>query len=346
MQLARLMCSTCDMAVSAPHSAPPEGTQENIKRQYLWDTPDGNLPNFSETFIYGADVRFSWNALNHSIYDLWLTSWDFDSSPMALCLASGCMRPEPLCRPELLTRRDSGAVNLAHDGCVDLDTSETPPQLANGTRYVLRFKPPTAQHQFVVSEPDLSSPAFFILTGLTDASAQPGTVTSPAPEASTTESVVRSSTYIREIATTSVLGSGARKAGTMSPGGAAALMIGLIMFVCFFVALGVTLLWRKTRRRHRERRWPGLGNHSQFAQVGEAELPTNSPWMSPELPGDSEWGQRVHELQGGGPGMETRSRNEAPRPTIAMDDSLVELEAASDDPPTGHAPACRRTEER
>ncbi|GAB1318271.1 hypothetical protein MFIFM68171_08481 [Madurella fahalii] len=327
------------MAVWAPHTASPKGEEKNLKRQYLWDMPGGNLPDFSVTFTYGADTHFSWNALNQSIYDLWLTSWGFDSSPVALCLAR--------------------AVNLAHDGRLDLATSETSPsQLANRTRYVLRFKPPTTQGQFVASDPDLSSPAFFILAGLTDESVQPSTITSPMATASTTKSAATLSASLREMATTSVPDPGPARTGTMSPGAAAALTMGLIMFVCFLVVLEVTFLWRKARRRREGRgggqratqmRFPrlGLGNRGQFVQVGKTELPTKSPWMPPELPGDSEWGRQAHELQGGGPGMGVRSWDEqASWCTIALNSSLVELEAASDDSPTGHAPVRLLPEDR
>lgn len=61
---------------------------EKIRRQYLWNTPDGNLPDFSETYTHGEDILISWNALNNSMYDLWLTSWNYDPSAVTLCLAS------------------------------------------------------------------------------------------------------------------------------------------------------------------------------------------------------------------------------------------------------------------
>lgn len=65
-----------------------EKTAENVRREYLWNTPDGNNPDFSETYTHGEEIIISWNALNNSIYDLWLTSWDVDPDPVALCLAS------------------------------------------------------------------------------------------------------------------------------------------------------------------------------------------------------------------------------------------------------------------
>ncbi len=65
-----------------------EEPAENIQRQYLWNAPNGSHPDFSNTYTYGDAILVSWNALNNSIYDLWLTSWDIDPDPVALCLAS------------------------------------------------------------------------------------------------------------------------------------------------------------------------------------------------------------------------------------------------------------------
>jgi hypothetical protein len=38
--------------------------------------------------MHGDEILISWNALNNSVYDLWLTSWEIDPDPVALCLAS------------------------------------------------------------------------------------------------------------------------------------------------------------------------------------------------------------------------------------------------------------------
>ena len=65
-----------------------EEKAENIRREYLWNTPDGDKPDFAETYTHGDEILISWNALNNTIYDLWLTSWNIDPDPVALCLAS------------------------------------------------------------------------------------------------------------------------------------------------------------------------------------------------------------------------------------------------------------------
>lgn len=65
-----------------------EEKADDARRQYLWNTPAGDKPDFAETYTHGDEVVFSWNALNNSIYDLWLTSWKPGPEPVAVCLAS------------------------------------------------------------------------------------------------------------------------------------------------------------------------------------------------------------------------------------------------------------------
>jgi hypothetical protein len=63
----------------------------------------------------------------------------------------------------------------------------------------------------------------------------------------------------------------------------------------------------------------GKGERGVFVEVDKAEMViSDTAWMmSPELPGDSTWGQRlVHELQGSRLGR-----------TLTINSSLVELDA-------------------
>lgn len=90
-------------------ASPVRRQDDSIQRQYLWNAPDGNQPDFTETFSHGEDILISWNALNNSMYDLWLTSWKYDPDPVALCIArkfrsQGKRREDPLPkRPRPLT---------------------------------------------------------------------------------------------------------------------------------------------------------------------------------------------------------------------------------------------------
>ncbi|KAL2270670.1 hypothetical protein VTJ83DRAFT_41 [Remersonia thermophila] len=314
---------------------------ELARREYLWNRPDGARPDFAEKYAHGDDILVSWNALNNSIYDLWLTSWDLGRNPVVLCLKR--------------------SVNMSQDGNLHLVTSNPPtPELASHTRYVLRFKPPTGRGDFVASDPDMSSPGFLLVQpGAGDANADGrGLGVVVQSTASTTLATATSwATPSRSVATTvaeTETNGVAEKPGlSLSPAAAAGLTIGLILGVALLVAIELWYLsWRRRRQQLRgeeeeeeeegqeeeeeesggvesQRIWKHQRRHEArdtfgtFLEVGKAErvLITEAAWMSPELPGDSTWGQRlVHELQGSGFG---RSDSRA----VTVNSSLVELDA-------------------
>lgn len=122
----------------------------------------------------------------------------------------------------------------------------------------------------------------------------------------------------------------------ISPAAAAGLTIGLILMVALLVAGEVWyLMWRRKRRRgsgedgttpassRRKMKRFGKGDRGVFVQVDKAEMVIDdSIWMSPELPGDSTWGQGlVHELQGSRLGR----GNPFGRP-LTINSSVVELD--------------------
>jgi hypothetical protein len=226
---------------------------------------------------------------------------------------------------------NKGSVNLAHDGNLKLVTSDPPTaQLANETRYVLRFKPPTGQGDFVASDPDLSSPGFLLIQPTFRAKDSPSTTSSTTPIATPTR--IRS-TPSRGAATS--VPDAEETISDMSPAAAAGLTIGLILMVALLVAAEVAyLMWRRKRRREeaddgtsssirRRLKRLGKGDRGLFVQVDKAEkIIDDSIWMSPELPGDSTWGQRlVHELQGSRLGR----GNPLGRP-LTINSSVVELD--------------------
>jgi hypothetical protein len=123
----------------------------------------------------------------------------------------------------------------------------------------------------------------------------------------------------------------------MSSSTAAALTIGLILAVALLVGLEVAyLMWRRRKRRRggdkaglspSSRRKLSEGEKSDselLVHVYGAEMATNDPmWLSPELPGDSDWGRRlVHELHGSRLGT-----GNPPGRSLTVNSSLVELEA-------------------
>ncbi|KAK4149949.1 hypothetical protein C8A00DRAFT_37458 [Chaetomidium leptoderma] len=297
-----------------------EEKADNTQREYLWNSPDGNSPDFFETYTHGDEILISWNALNNSIYDLWLTSWNYDPDPVALCLA----------------------MNLAHDGNLKLVTSDPPTtQLANETQYVLRFKPPTSLGEFVASDPDLSSPGFLLVEPKVHQEEVVSSSTTAASTTATATAATSSPTWFRATPSRGVATSVSdpdESIQDMTPGAAAGLTIGLILFVALLVAMEVWYLmwWRKRRRdatgedgmqpasdRRRMRRL-GKGEGGLFVQVDKVEMTIDDAlWMSPELPGDSTWGERlVHELQGS-----RLKRGHPPGRTLTINSSVIELEA-------------------
>jgi hypothetical protein len=226
-------------------------------------------------------------------------------------------------------------VNLAHDGHFKLATADPPiPQLADETGYVLRFKPPTDEGKFVASDPGLSSPGFLLVQSTFNQQDVPGTTASGTPTASPT-----GATPSRTIATS--VAESDEPIQDISPGAAAGLTIGLIFFVGFLVAMEVAYLiwWRKRRcgaeedggttgssRRGMVKRF-GKSDRGLFVQVDKAEMAIDdSLWMSPELPGDSTWGQRlVHELKGS-----RFERGSTLGRTLTVNSEVVELEAGRD----------------
>lgn len=221
-------------------------------------------------------------------------------------------------------------MNLAHDGNLKLVTSDPPTaQLANETRYVLRFKPPTGRGEFVESDPDLSSPGFLLVEPAFHQQDVPSTT---APAVPTISRV----TPARETGTTVADSESNQPFSNISPAAAAGLTIGLILMVALLVAGEVWyLMWRRKRRhgggedgatpassRRKMKRF-GKGDRGVFVQVEKTEMVIDdSIWLSPELPGDSTWGQRlVHELQGSRLGR----GNPLGRP-LTINSSVVELD--------------------
>ncbi|KAK4174636.1 hypothetical protein QBC36DRAFT_191830 [Triangularia setosa] len=217
-----------------------ERRQGGAQRQYLWNVPNGKQPDFSESYTHGQNIPISWNALNNSVYDLWLTTWNFEVNPMALCLAR--------------------AVNLGHDGSLNLKTPNIPPEtLSTKTRYVLRFKPQTRQGGYVPGDPELSSPAFFIIDSSQTVRAEPTSSSATSSSQITFRTTISTPTPIATGFNTTVTTTfvplppsedNASNPENMSSGQAAALTIGLILAVALLVACEIAyLMWRRRQKR-------------------------------------------------------------------------------------------------
>ena len=228
----------------------------SIQRQYLWNVPEGNRPDFSESYAHGENIPISWNALNNSMYDLWITSWNWDSNPVALCLASEFSKINHEVATFTYTET-AGSVNLAHDGSLNLINPNPPSAFfADKSRYVLRFKPPTPQGQYVPLDPEIVSPAFFIVKP--EEKGKPTTTatadaTSSSSSASSAPSLI---TAIEDIVASSPSSSQSPNSrmshGTMSSGAAAGLTIGLVFLVFLVVFLAVGIFYMRRRRAQRQ----------------------------------------------------------------------------------------------
>lgn len=228
-------------------------------------------------------------------------------------------------------------MNLAHDGNLKLVTPDPPSaEFGNKTRYVLRFKPLTGG-TYIASDPDLSSPGFNIVKATAD-SRQVTPSTTASATAATSPTQIRA-TPAGETPTSTAAPQ--EQGRDISPLNAAGLTIGLILAVVLLVVLEVAYLtWRRKRRRGRggeeaagslERRRLGSKERGLFVPVHKIEMPSDWPWLSPELPGDTTWGRaRVPELHGGGrwfAGIRLVNDDSAPRRSGTLNSSLAELEA-------------------
>jgi hypothetical protein len=82
--------------------------QETVQ-QILWNVPDGNLTDLSQTFTAGTTLPLSWNGWTSPDYidafktlvDLWVTAWDYNLNPFSQLL-KGKDRPTRECTASLL----------------------------------------------------------------------------------------------------------------------------------------------------------------------------------------------------------------------------------------------------
>ncbi|KAK4222802.1 hypothetical protein QBC38DRAFT_66658 [Podospora fimiseda] len=222
----------------------------NIQRQYFWNVPEGNRPDFSDSYSHGEVIPISWNALNNSVYDLWITSWDYDIYPVALCLAR--------------------SVNLAHDGALNLINPNPPSDFfVNKTRYVLRFKPPTSNGNYIPLDPEIASPGFFIFPAKSSKTTTTTSTSLPSPTSSdiqALEDIIKSSPASQSSSDSSHQ--------TMSRGASAGLTIGLVLFVSFLVIFLVGAFHYHQRRKLSR---PASSQQKQQLQIKTIALPEKPP---------------------------------------------------------------------
>ena len=90
------------LLLSLAHIAHTETVQQG------WILPDGSYPDFSQTFRVGQTLPLSWSALNATVDNLWVTTFDYGVDQFSQLLAGkyftqNIILPqnplrEPLCR--------------------------------------------------------------------------------------------------------------------------------------------------------------------------------------------------------------------------------------------------------
>ncbi|KAK3689169.1 hypothetical protein B0T22DRAFT_440664 [Podospora appendiculata] len=287
----------------------------------MWTNPRSDQPDFSQTFVHGADIPLSWKVLNGSgIYDLWLISGELDAHPLAVCLAR--------------------AIDLGRDGNFTLTSAPLPPKKmtttvsSTTTKYSLCFKPHERQDVLLQApSPSYCSPSFSIVDASEPSDirrhALPPALIAPRAASSPPQSA---NSILSD--TTSPTSEPDPSYPTISPGAAAGLAIGLILAVALLAALEVAyLMWWRRRRRPGDRpqsqpqlpaaeagegkrkrrirlRWRPWGVLSRLRWVDrEDDVPPVTPvpllevesgFISPQLP--------VYELQGRGMEGEMKSK--------------------------------------
>ena len=191
-----------------------------------WLNPDGSKPDFSQSYHNTDSIIFSWNGVNHSLSDLWLTSYDTTSN-YALRIASN------------MNISDSGSLPwtvTVNETLIDIDA-----------RFKLHFIP-TGQVYETSSDDQFSSPGFLLL--------QRGAIApaSGAYTAATTSSSATTGPMGSVPTTTSVALASATSTSTSTPDSSSGLTSGVkagaaIAVTASVVVILALLLWVVRLRR-------------------------------------------------------------------------------------------------
>jgi len=106
-----------------------------------WNIPEGTRPNFTDVYNNGNSITWSWQGMNRSMSDLWLTSFDPTAS-YALRVASN--------------------INITEPGTLPWTITVTETQIDIDDRFCLRFVL-TGTDIFPLHADQFPSPAFLIL---------------------------------------------------------------------------------------------------------------------------------------------------------------------------------------
>ncbi|TAQ85161.1 hypothetical protein B7494_g6514 [Chlorociboria aeruginascens] len=147
---------------------------EKTVQQVLWNIPDGNLSDLSQTFTNGAVLPLSWNSFASTAYvdtidnlvNLWVTSFDYSHNPFSALLKEN--------------------LNMTFPGTFSWNIAIPEPYLGISPEYVLRFTLPVTSYN--PSLGNLASPGFLILGAASESTSTNASSNSPPTNSTPTKS--------------------------------------------------------------------------------------------------------------------------------------------------------------
>lgn len=108
-----------------------------------WTQPHGSLGDFGQTFGYNSMIDLSWNSLNTSTSDLWITAWDQGTDNYA--------------------KRIAQSINISLPGSLEYSFGVLISQLAINAQFVFHFVPAGTIIGSPYFGPAVSSPGILVL---------------------------------------------------------------------------------------------------------------------------------------------------------------------------------------
>lgn len=213
---------------------PRISSQETVQ-QALWNVPNGQEPDFSNTFTGGNTIPISWNQYGngsmegYDALDLWVTTFDYSVHQYSQLL-DGMFFPVRFVSWVKSNHKLAENLSLDQGGSWTWTINIPASQLQVDAKYVLRFKPINSPRSYYnLSSSEVSSPGILILQANSSVSSSSSTTltsstTSPASAAGTSPSVSNTSpatpgSHILSTAAKAGIGIGVSAAVLLSLGG-------------------------------------------------------------------------------------------------------------------------------
>ncbi|KAL1884835.1 hypothetical protein Plec18167_001490 [Paecilomyces lecythidis] len=197
--------------------------------QSYWTVPDGQLPDFQQTFKNQQVLPIAWNGWDSdwtgeyleglSIVDLWVTSFNYDQYPYS----------------QLLHENIDISKAGTYTWTIDINSTA----LGATAEYVLRFKPPLKTYN--ISSGSLSSSGFIILPETSNANP----TTSARPAKQSTISTTNSATGL----TSTPTATGSSGSSSLDGRTKAGIAVGCVLGGIAVGSLLIFALWRFKRKK-------------------------------------------------------------------------------------------------